>query len=433
MDGEYNAIVVQLSDKTDLTWVDLQSALLTFESRSEQLISLNTAFTTQANLATHSKSANTNNWRNHRGGRQNRGRGRGRSNNSRPVCQVCGKIGHSAAHCCFRYDQNYMGAVPNNANQASGSVNSYGSHPAYTASANTVSDQNWYMDSGATSHITNDPANIENVTSSYGKQNIEVGNGEKIHGDKVGFSTLHCKNLKLKMTDVLHTPHITKNLLSVSRLTNDNNVVIEFNACGCYVKDKATGQILLEGHLRNGLYEFKRDAHCFTAASTEEGRNTDVRKCFASAKEKWHQKLGHPSNKVLDQVLKACNVKLSCNETMFCEPCQYGKLHNLPFNLSLSRAECPLALIHTDMWGPSPVQSTSGYRYYIQFLDDFSRHTWIYPLKHKGEAPNAFKQFKIMVENQFEKKIKILQSDWEGEFRNFTQFLQTEGVIFRYS
>lgn len=98
---------------------------------------------------------------------------------------------------------------------------------------------------------------------------------------------------------------------------------------------------------------------------------------------------------------------------------------------SNSRSKSPLELIHTNVWEPLPMQSTSSFKYYIQFLDDFSRYSWIYPLKSKSGAFSAFLQFKNLVEKQFEKSIKILQSDWGGEFRTFTQCLQNEGIIFR--
>lgn len=63
------------------------------------------------------------------------------------------------------------------------------------------------------------------------------------------------------------------------------------------------------------------------------------------------------------------------------------------------------------------MQSTNGFKYYIQFLDDFSRFSWIYPLKGKNEAFFAFVQFKNLVQKQFERSIKIVQSDWGGEYK----------------
>lgn len=83
--------------------------------------------------------------------------------------------------------------------------------------------------------------------------------------------------------------------------------------------------------------------------------------------------------------------------------------------------------------GPSPIKSTSGYKFYISFVDDCTRFTWVYPLKTKDEALSTFIHFKHMVENQTERKIKALQSDWGGEFRSFKSVLDDHGILFRHS
>jgi histone deacetylase 1/2 len=110
-----------------------------------------------------------------------------------------------------------------------------------------------------------------------------------------------------------------------------------------------------------------------------------------------------------------------------------GKSRTLPFKKSSSRAANILDLIHTDVWGPSPVQSGNCYRFYIHFVDDHSRFTWIYPLKFKSDALIAFTHFKSLVENKFERKIKCVHSDFDGEFTAFTNFLQTHGIEFQRS
>lgn len=63
-----------------------------------------------------------------------------------------------------------------------------------------------------------------------------------------------------------------------------------------------------------------------------------------------------------------------------------------------------------------PATSIGGYLYYITFVDDFSRKTWIYFLKHKDEAFDMFKNFKALIENQSGKKIKVFRSENGGEF-----------------
>ena len=96
-----------------------------------------------------------------------------------------------------------------------------------------------------------------------------------------------------------------------------------------------------------------------------------------------------------------------------------SKSHVLPFKISESHDTSPLDLVHIDLWGPSSTISASRFRYYVLFLDDYSRYNLVFPLKNR-ETLNTFKQFKVLVETQFERKIKVLQSDWGGEFRNFT-------------
>lgn len=96
------------------------------------------------------------------------------------------------------------------------------------------------------------------------------------------------------------------------------------------------------------------------------------------------------------------------------------KSKKLPFSSSTHISTKLLQLIHTDVW-TSPVQSVSGYKYHVVFIDDFSRFTWIYPLYTKFAVFDHFVKFKLLVENQFSTTIKQLQSDGGGEF-NSLQF-----------
>jgi len=73
-------------------------------------------------------------------------------------------------------------------------------------------------------------------------------------------------------------------------------------------------------------------------------------------------------------------------------------------------------LVHSDVFRPMTVPSLGKYVYYVSFVDEFSRNTWIYFLKNKFEVFDRFKEFKALVENQTEKKIKVLRIDNGGEF-----------------
>ena len=63
-----------------------------------------------------------------------------------------------------------------------------------------------------------------------------------------------------------------------------------------------------------------------------------------------------------------------------------------------------------------PSTYLSGYEYYVTFIDDYSRKTWIHFLKNKSEVFGKFKEFKSFIENQSEKRIKTLGSDNGGEY-----------------
>jgi transposase InsO family protein len=80
------------------------------------------------------------------------------------------------------------------------------------------------------------------------------------------------------------------------------------------------------------------------------------------------------------------------------------------------RAEGILQLVHIDVFGPVSVPSLGKFVYYVSFIDDFLRNTWIYFLRKKSEAFDRFKEFKALVENQTEKKIKVLRKDNGGEY-----------------
>ena len=77
--------------------------------------------------------------------------------------------------------------------------------------------------------------------------------------------------------------------------------------------------------------------------------------------------------------------------TDVCKACCLGKAHHLPSFPSSSTYAFPLELVFTDFWGLAPVVSSQGYKYYIAFVDAFSKFTWVYFLKTKLEVFQAFR------------------------------------------
>jgi len=75
-----------------------------------------------------------------------------------------------------------------------------------------------------------------------------------------------------------------------------------------------------------------------------------------------------------------------------------AKNHDLPFKNSTSISLHPLDLIFTDVWGPASVLSTTGAKYYVSFLDDYSKFLWLFPIQLKSDVERVFLNFQTYVE-----------------------------------
>ena len=100
-----------------------------------------------------------------------------------------------------------------------------------------------------------------------------------------------------------------------------------------------------------------------------------------------------------------------------CKGCALGKNTNKSFPRSKNRSKGILDLIHSDICRPMS-SSLSGCLYYVLFIDDHSRKSWIYLLKAKSETFDRFKEFKALIENQTSKHIYILRPDNRGEYES---------------
>lgn len=137
-----------------------------------------------------------------------------------------------------------------------------------------------------------------------------------------------------------------------------------------------------------------------------------VEKFFSECKQQQQQSMCSMRDGAVDGVQFKSDAKFLKS----CEICAIGKQSRLPFKSSKTRTENVLDLVHADLCGDMEEISIGGARYFITFIDDFSRKTFIYFLKSKREVPNKFIEFQGWVENQFGRKIKIFRSDNGTEF-----------------
>ena len=230
---------------------------------------------------------------------------------------------------------------------------------------------------------------------------------------------------------LLHCPSASANLLSIHQFCVDNDWYFVLTSSHFFVKDMQTGEILLQGPCEAGLYPMH-----LKQISSKHCRNLVAFIGVKTSLSTWHNRLGHPAYSVIQQLLRNSHLSVSSSQKQdnLCEPCQLAKSKKLPFPNSNRISQFPLQLIHSDVW-TSPVQSLSGCRFYVLFVDDFSRFTWLFPLKHKSEVFVCFLKYKCLVENLLSHKIKQIQTDGGGEYisSQFKAFLENNGIAHRIS
>jgi hypothetical protein len=104
-----------------------------------------------------------------------------------------------------------------------------------------------------------------------------------------------------------------------------------------------------------------------------------------------------------------------------CDACQSAKNHQLPFPKSSSVSKAPLELVFLDVWGPAPSYVRKN-KYYMSFIDDYSKFTWIFLLKNKYEVFDKFHISQQHIERLLNRKIISMQTDWGGEYQRLNSF-----------
>jgi transposase InsO family protein len=94
-----------------------------------------------------------------------------------------------------------------------------------------------------------------------------------------------------------------------------------------------------------------------------------------------------------------------------------------------------LNLIHSNVWGPSPINSIGGSRYFVVFVDGYSRYSWVFLMSSRDEFLNIYRNFVNMVKNQFSKTIKVFLSDNARELiqHAFEHILYSHGTVHQFS
>lgn len=291
-------------------------------------------------------------------------------------------------------------------------------------SETSSSDDGWYLDSGASAHMTPD-IEILSSTKSIQMNNITTASGDGMRVNCVGDTMLNVDDTNIVANNVLHVPKLSVNLLSISKIVEHGNTVL-FTRNGCTIRNE-DDEILAKCQAKNGVYKLMvKRGSCLLTTKAESAYT-------------WHRRLGHlhfdALKKMKNGVVSGMHFSDDDSEIRNCETCARGKLARLPFKKSNSESKEILELIHSDIVGPMETESIGRAKFLITFVDDYSRRVFVYSIRAKSNAFDIFKNFRAMVENQYNHKIKILRSDNGGEYESneFRAYLEASGIIHQTS
>lgn len=288
------------------------------------------------------------------------------------------------------------------------------------------SESKWCLDSGCTSHMCKDERKFQQLSHLEGESlNLANCNSTEICAKgTVQVNILSNKNQKvLKLENTLLVPDLRSNLLSVSKITDSGHNVL-FTREGAFVHN-IEGETKWYAERLGNLYYIRENVEQSATASVSDGK---------SSLETWHKRFGHLNERDLKKMMaddlktkvwKEGDVNLSN-----CKVCLKGKFTKLPFPKNSDRSTKPLEIIHTDVCGPMRTESLGKSKYFIVFIDDCTRWCEVRFIREKSDVLESFKQYKSLMENQFNASIKCVQSDNGKEYCNneFNNFLDQCGI-----
>ncbi|WVZ02284.1 hypothetical protein V8G54_023090 [Vigna mungo] len=257
------------------------------------------------------------------------------------------------------------------------------------------------------------------------KSSVRFADDSVIRAEGAGKVLLTRKNGKpVYMHNVLYVPTMRSNLLSLGQLL-EKGYTMNLQKRNIEVYDEKQRLIIKAPLARNRTFKINLNAvevQCLAAEGTNEKEWL------------WHYRFGHLNFRSLCQLRDKNLVKGIpdfITPSKVCEGCAAGKqTRNVFKHYTYKRAVQVLDIIYADLCGPFDVPSLGGNKYFLLFVDEFSRKLWIYLLKEKKDTYSCFVQFCCMAETQSECKIKVLRIDGGGEFnsRDMNEFCTGKGI-----
>jgi hypothetical protein len=284
----------------------------------------------------------------------------------------------------------------------------------------------WIIDSGASSHMTWENTYISDFRELSPPQKVGLGDGRTVDAVGIGKIRMNMEldDQKMKsavLYDVLYVPRLSCNLFSV-KAAAQRGKRIKFGHHRCWI-DGPNGDLCAKGTLKDKFYRL--DCSPMESASVATAGQIDL----------WHQRFGHVNGTQLKEMVQKKLVegvdRIQHTELDFCEGCINGKMQRNSFKpVGAVKSTRKLQLVHSDVCGPMQTESIGGCKYFVTFIDDYTRYCHAYFLKRKSDVFEKFKDFQTMIENETGRKIVTFRSDRGGEYLSseFDRYLKMQGV-----
>jgi len=354
-----------------------------------------------------------------KGGGNSRGRGgKKKFNRSNVQCYNCQKFGHFADQCYATKKDN----SEDDAKFARQDDDEVLLMVTTTEEAN--SGDMWYLDTGCSTHMTGRRDWFVKINSTS-KSKVKFADDSTLSAEGIGEVLIKKKDGGQSLiSEVLYIPGMKSNLLSIGQLLEKGyRVLLEDKMMRVH---DPKGKLILKAPMsRNRTFKIEL--------------NVMEHKCYATAVSRdewlWHYRLGHLNFRDLKSMQKYGMVSGLPEihvPTEVCEECVQAKQHRNNFSKNAgSKTKNVLEVVYSDVCGPIQVESTGGNKYFVTFIDDFSRKLWTYLIKRKSEVFEVFRKLKSLVEKQSGYKIKTLRTDGGGEYvsSEFEVFCTKEGIV----
>jgi hypothetical protein len=290
-------------------------------------------------------------------------------------------------------------------------------------------ESSWIIDSGSTDHMTHESSNFSSYNTHPSKHCVKTANGSSSAVSGVGSLPL---TSSMSLSTVLHVPHLSGKLLSISQITKELKCSVTFFDTHCVFQDLLTGTMIGLGRERDGLYYLDLNWH----AKEDTGQVHQVVGSSTSEAQiwLWHRRLGHPSFRYLLKLFPSLFLKNNVS-SFHCDSCLLAKHHRTSFHPRFNKSSVPFSIIHSDVWGPSRVTNRSNTKWFVSFIDDCTRVSWVYLLKEKSEVISIFQSFHQMILTQFNTRVQVLRSDNGGEYfkKELSAYFHAYGIIHQTS